>query len=406
MPEGHLEAVARDIAAAEGGLAIVLARVLIVAAALCAVMSFLVVPDASTAPAAPYVIGAIFSVTGDNAPLGLPERQTVEMLAAALNKAGGIKGRPVKVIFYDDAGKPEQAVQACQKLLANKDVVAIIGPTLSGPSLAIASMCQSAKVPLVSCAASVKIVSPVRSYVFKTAQSDSLAVAKLLDYLKAKKIKTVGFINDSNAFGASGRDEWNKLAKSAGITTVAYESFNSSDTDMTSQLASIRGKKPQAVVCWGTNPGPAIVAKNMRRLGMKQPLLMSHGIANTEFIRLAQSAAEGVVFPAGKLIVASQIPASDPQKKVLVGYNTGFQKAYKKLPNTFGGHAWDAFNLVVKAIRTVGGDRAKVRTNLESTRNFVGITGMFTFSPKDHNGLTKQSFTMVTIKGGKWTIAK
>lgn len=362
--------------------------------------------DAAKPAKSPYIIGAIFSTTGDNAPLGVPERQTVEMLAKQVNATGGINGHPVQVVFSDDAGKPEAAVQACQNLLAKKNVLAVIGPTLTGPSLAIAGMCQDKKMPLISAAASIKIVYPIKPYVFKTAQSDSLAVIKILDYLKAKKIKKVGFINDSNAFGASGRDQWNRLSKMAGITTVDEESFNTADTDMTPQLTKIRAKSPQAVICWGTNPGPAIVAKNMRRLGMKQPLVMSHGIANMTFISLAGQAANGVVFPAGKLLVANAIPKSDPQRRVLLKYDADYKKAFGKAPNTFGGHAYDAFMLVVNAAKAVGPDHAKIRNRIESTRNFVGISGVFNMSPRDHNGLAKNAFTMVTIKNGKWVTAK
>jgi len=361
---------------------------------------------AGAAGAAPYVIGAIFSTTGDNAPLGVPERETVEMLVKQLNAKGGIKGRKVKVEFYDDGGKPEQAVQACEKLRANKDVLAIIGPTLSGPSLAISDICQKAGIPLVSCAASIKIVSPVKSYVFKTAQSDTHAVSKVIDMMKRKKIKTVGFIHDANAFGASGRDEWKALSPKSGIKTVAVESFNTSDTDMTSQLTSIRKANPDAIVCWGTNPGPAIVAKNASRLGLKQPIYMSHGIANQEFINLAQRAAEGILFPAGKLLVANEIPKTDPQRNVLLAYSSGFTKAYKKPANTFGGHAYDAFMLVTRAIGKVGPDRAKIRKEIENTKAFVGVSGVFNFSARDHNGLTKQAFAPVVISGGKWRIAK
>ena len=361
---------------------------------------------AKSAAKAPYVIGGIFSFTGDNAPLGVPERDTALMLEKQLNAAGGINGHPVKLLIYDDAGKPEQAVSACQELLGNKSVVAIIGPTLTGPSLAIATMCQNAKMPLISCAASVKIVEPVRPYVFKTAQSDSLAVAKLIDYLKKHKIKSVGFINDSNAFGSSGRDQWMKLSVRARIQTVDMESFSSTDTDMTPQLIKIRAAKPQAVICWGTNPGPAMVAQNMRKLEMKQPLLMSHGISNMQFIKLAGKAAEGVIFPSGKIIVASQVPASDPQKKVLLGYAAAYQKAYKKPATHFGGHAWDAFQLVVDALKKVGPDRAKIRSTIEGRKNFVGIDGVFNFSRLDHNGLNKNAFALVTIKKGKWVLVK
>ncbi len=362
--------------------------------------------SAAKATKSPLIIGAIFSTTGDNAPLGVPERQTVQMLAKQINASGGIKGRPVQVLFFDDAGKSEMATQACQNLLANKNVIGIIGPTLTGPSLAIAPMCNSAKMPLVSAAASIKIVQPVMPYVFKSAQSDSLAVRKILDYCQAKKIKKVGFINDSNPFGASGREQWMRLAKAAGIETVDYESFATNDTDMTPQLMKIRAAKPQAVVCWGTNPGPAIVAQNMRRLGMKQKLLMSHGIANQTFISLAGKDANGVVFPGGKLLVAKSISASDAQRKTLLKYAADYQKEFGKPANTFGGHAYDAFMLVVNAAKAVGPDRAKIRQHIEKTRGFVGISGVFNMSNREHNGLTKDAFALVTIQNGKWVLAK
>ncbi len=354
----------------------------------------------------PIVVGAIFTYTGDAAPLGMPEKKTVEMLEKQINDAGGIDGRPVKVELFDDQGKPPQAVQACQKLLDMEGVVAIIGPTLSGTTLAITDMCEKAEMPLVSCAASIKIVEPVKSYVFKTAQSDSLAVEKILEYCKANDITKVGFINDSNAFGASGREQWMKYAKDAGIETVAEESFSSSDTDMTSQLTNIRGKSPDAIVCWGTNPGPAIVAKNMQRLGMEQKLIMSHGIANKKFIELAGSAANGVVFPAGKLLIATDIPDDDLQKEKLLAYAKAYEEEYDEPANTFGGHGWDAFMLTVEAIKTAGTDKAAIRDALEATKDFVGISGVFNMSADDHNGLTKDSFTLVEIKDGKWTAAQ
>ncbi len=366
----------------------------------------LIMGNAAAAAKPVYVIGAIFSTTGDNAPLGIPERETVEMLVKLINSTGGIKGQKVKVEFFNDDGKPDQAVQACRNLLDNKKVVAIIGPTLTGPSLAIAPMCQDAGMPLISCAASVKIVQPVRSYVFKTAQTDSMAVQRIIDYLLKKGINKVAFINDSNAFGQSGRDQWLALSKKVGIKTTTMESFATADTDMTSQLGKIRATKPQAVICWGTNPGPAIVARNYKMLGMKQPLIMSHGIANMEFIKLAGNAAEGIIFPGGKLMVAKDIPNTDPQKSTLLKYNADFKKYTKKSPNTFGGHAYDAFMLTVNALKKVGPNHAKIRSAIEKTRGFVGVSGVFNFSSEDHNGLNKGALALIQIKNGKWTLIK
>jgi len=355
---------------------------------------------------APYVIGAVFDVTGPASPLGTPERDTVRMIADQVNKAGGINGHPVKFVIYDNGSEETRSVMAVKRLLDADKVKAIIGPSQTGTTLAVASLCQRAGVPLVSCAAGVAITQPVRPYIFKTAQADLHAVAKIVDYLKAKRIRRIGFINVSNAFGASGRQQMERQAPQAGIAIVAKEAFGDKDTDMTAQLTRINAAKPQAVVCWGTNPGPAIVAANMRQLGMKMPLIMSHGVANRKFIELAGPAANGVVFPAGRLIVAQAIPNSDPQKKVLLSYAAQFRKAYGRDPDTFGGHAWDAAQLVLAAMRKVGDDPAKIRAELERTKGFVGISGVFNFSPTDHNGLSKDAFVMVQIVGGKWTLLR
>ncbi len=362
--------------------------------------------ESGEASGEPIVIGAIFTYTGDAAPIGMPEKKTAEMLVEKINSDGGINGREIKLELFDDQGKPPQAVQACQKLLDNEEVVAIIGPSLSGTTLAIADMCEKAKMPLVSCGASVKIVDPVKSYVFKTAQSDSHAAQKILDYCKDKGITKVGFINDSNAFGASGREQWVKYAKEAGVETVAMESFETSDTDMTSQLTNIRGNNPDAVVCWGTHPGPAMVAKDMKRLGMEETCIMSHGISNKKFIELAGSGANGVVFPSGKLIVASEISDDDPQKSVLLEYTKLYEEKYGELPDHFGGHAWDAVYIVKNAIEKAGTDREKVRDAIEGADEFVGVSGVFTFSEDDHSGLTKDAFAMVVIEDGEWKLAE
>lgn len=349
----------------------------------------------------PYVIGAVFDVTGPGSPLGTPEQDTVKMLVKQINDHGGIKGHPLQVIFADNGSDEAKSVMAMKKLIESDKVLAIIGTSQTGTTLAGAETVASAKIPLISCAAGVKIVDPVQPYIFKTAQSDVHAVAKVLDYCKAKKLRKVAIITVSNAFGDSGKQQLKKQTPGQGINIIAEESFGTNDPDMTAQLMRIRNSRPDAVICWGTNPGPAIVAKNMVKLGMKMPLLMSHGIANKKFIELAGDAADGVIFPSGKLLVADTLPNADPQKFVLLDYTKDFQKEYGRTADTFGGHAFDALNLVVQALRKVGPDRDKIRAELERS-HFVGISGVFDFSAQDHNGLDKDAFVMVKIDNGAW----
>lgn len=361
---------------------------------------------AQAAKKSPYVIGAVFDITGPGAPLGTPERDTAVMVVNQINKTGGVNGHPIKLVVADNGSEETSCVRAVKKLIEADKAKAIIGPSSTGTTLAVANICQKAGIPLISCAAGMKITQPVKPFVFKTAQSDVYAVANVIDYLKKKHISKVAFINDSNAFGVSGKQQMDQQSKKAKIQVIAWESFNSKDTDMTAQLTKIKSMKPQAVICWGTNPAPAILARNMKQLDMKMPLIMSHGISNHKFIELAGPAANGVIFPSGRIIVASAIPSSDPQKKVLLKYNALFKGAYHREADHFGGHAYDAINLVIDAMRKVGDNPAKVRAEIEKRKRFVGIGGVFNFTPADHNGLGKSSFVMIQIKNGKWTLIR
>jgi branched-chain amino acid transport system substrate-binding protein len=349
-------------------------------------------------------IGAIFSVTGPASFLGEPERNTAKMLEDDLNKAGGLLGRKVEVITYDDESDATKAVTAVDRLLKRDRVVAIVGPSTSGSTLAIVSKVEEAQIPLISCAAAKKIVDPVRRWVFKVAASDILAVKKIFHDLKQRSLTQVAILTASDAYGAGGREDIKELAPQMGITLVADEVFGPKDTDMTAQLTRIKGTPAQAIVVWGTNPGPAVVARNRVQLRIATPLYMSSGVASKKFIELAgPDTAAGILLPAGRLLVAGQLPANHPQKKVLVGYLQEYEKRFAQPVSTFGGHAWDAVTVVAQAIRNAASaDPAAIRDALEKIRGFYGTGGEFNFSPTDHSGLTEEAFAMVRIAKGDW----
>jgi branched-chain amino acid transport system substrate-binding protein len=356
-----------------------------------------------------YKIGAIFSTTGGGSSLGVPEKNTVDMLEKEINDAGGIKGHKIQIVFYDDAGDETNARNKASKLISEDKVSVIIGPTLSGTSLAIVTLVQDAKIPLISCAASVKIVEPVadHKWVFTTPQSDVLVGQRIVDYLKVMKITKVAIITAKTPFGASGKEQLEKLLPAAGIEIIAKEEFGEKDPDTLVQLTKIKGANPQAVICWSISPGGALVTRNMKSdLKMDIPLIMSHGVANMEYVKLSGDSANGVVFPSGKMLIASELAKNDPQKKLLVKYTTDYKAKYNTEPSTFGGHAWDALMIVVEAMKKVGNDPAKIRDEIEKTKRFVGTAGVFNFSPTAHNGLTKDCLVMVKIMNGKWTLAK
>jgi branched-chain amino acid transport system substrate-binding protein len=356
---------------------------------------------------APYKIGGLFSITGPNSFLGEPERNSMQLLAEQINAKGGINGRPLELVIYDDEGDEGKAVLNANKLIEKDQVLAIVGPSLTGTTMAVIPIVEKAQVPLISCAAGVKITTPVKKWVFKTPQTDVMAVAKLYEFMKRQGIRKIAILTVSNAYGDSGREQLLEQAAGAGLQVVADEKFDAKDADMTPQLTKLRGLNPEAIVCWGTNPGPAVVAKNMQQLGLKIPLYQSHGVASKKFIELAGPACDGIVLPTGKILVAKNLPDSDPQKPVLLKYVSDYEAKYKSSVSGFGGYAWEGLDMVVMALQKVGADRAKIRDEIEKVNGYVGISGIFRMSPQDHNGLSKdEAFVMVRIVNGDWQILK
>ena len=369
-------------------------------------LCFLLTAASSSWAAEPIKIGALFAVTGPPSFLGDPERNTAVMMEAQINKAGGIKGRMVKVIVYDTQGDATKAVQAANRLIKDDKVSAIIGPSTTGETMAVIPIVEAAGIPLISCAAGIKITDPTKKWVFKTAQNDSLAVERIYDHLKKRNINEIAILTVSDGFGSSGREQLKLKAKGFGITIVSDEIYGPRDTDMTAQIVKIRGSKAQALICWGTNPGPATIARNAKQLGLTIPIYMSHGVSSKKFIELAGDSSEGIILPSGKVIVAHMLPKSDKQKKSLLAYVNNYRKHYNVEGDHFGGHAWDAVMLLKGAIERVDDAPDAIRQELENTRNFRGIGGIFNFSPQDHAGLTKDAFVLVMIKNQQWVLIK
>jgi branched-chain amino acid transport system substrate-binding protein len=353
-----------------------------------------------------YKIGGLFSVTGAQSFLGDPEKKSLEMVVDAINAKGGIDGHRLEVVIYDDEGDPTKAVNAATRLISKDNVLAIIGPSLTPTTLAIIPVIEEAKVPLISCAAGIKITEPVKPWVFKTAQNDVLAVATIYKTIQQKKVNKLGILTVANAFGESGKEQLLAQAPKFGLEIVANESFDAKDTDMTAQLTKMRTAKPDAIICWGTNPGPAVVAKNIRQLNMDIPLYQSHGVASGKFIELAGEAADGILLPTGKILVAPLLPETDLQRPVLLTYIKDFEGRYSTPVSGFGGYAYDAMGILEKALKGSGGNREKIRDGIEKLTGYVGVSGTFNFSPQDHNGLGPDAFVMVRINKGTWELLR
>ncbi|MEN6428146.1 MAG: ABC transporter substrate-binding protein [Phycisphaerales bacterium] len=357
------------------------------------------------AAAAPIKVGAIFAVTGPASFLGAPEAKTVEMFVEKLNQAGGVNGRKIEVLVKDSGGSPEKAISLAKQLIDEEKVLAIIGPSTSGETLQIKSICQESETILVSCAAAEEIVIPLASYVFKSPQKDSQAAQWIFDTMKKLGITKIGVITSNTGFGKGGKAQLEKLAPDNGVEILISEVYEKEATDLTGVLTKVKGANVQAVVNWSIEPAQGIVAKNMKQIALDVPLFQSHGYGNTRYIQGSGEAANGTIFPCGRLLVADTLPADHPQKAVLTQYKTDYEARFKEDASTFGGHAYDALLVLTEAIKKAGStDKKAVRDALENLKGVVGTAGVFNFSAQDHNGLGLDAFTMLTVKDEKFAI--
>ncbi len=376
---------------------------LVVASILC-----IIVLAASPVLAADTIkVGAILAVTGPAAFLGAPEAKTLEMMAEDINKKGGIKGKKIQLIIKDSGASPEKALSFAKQLIEEDKVLAIIGPSTSGETMKIKNVAEEGKTILLSCAAAEVIVNPVAKYVFKTPQMDKDAVIKIFQQMNYMKLSKAGVLSSNTGFGKAGKEQIERLAPEYGIHIVANEVYDTAATDLTAEVTKVKASGAQAIINWSIEPAQAIVLKNARQLGFKGPIFQSHGFGNIKYVKAAGEAAEGVIFPAGRLLVADILPKGHPQKAVLLKYKKDYESRYKEEASTFGGHAYDAMIILTKAIEKAGStDKEAVRTAIENLKNVVGTGGIFNFSPQDHNGININafSFEMITVKNGKFEI--
>jgi branched-chain amino acid transport system substrate-binding protein len=354
--------------------------------------------------AAPIKIGSFLTVTGPASFLGDPELKTLQMYVEDINAKGGVAGRPLELVHYDTGGNAKDAVNFVKRLIKNDNVDIIVGGTTSGDTLAVIPDVEKEGIPFISLAAAVEIIEPTKQWVFKVAPTDRMAAARILADLRKRGLTKVALITGDGGFDKSGREQILKLAPQYGISLVADESYGNKDSDMTAQLTKIRATDAQAILNFGFGQAPAIVTKNIKQLGITLPLYHSHGVASKTFIDLAGDAAEGVRLPAAALIVAEQLPDTDPQKPVLLDYKKRFE-AKQGPVSTFGGHGYDGLFIAKAAIERAGGpDKVKVRDEIEKTKGFIGTAGVFDMSPQDHMGLGSDAFKLVEIRNGAWKI--
>ncbi|MFA5206375.1 MAG: ABC transporter substrate-binding protein [Lentisphaeria bacterium] len=352
----------------------------------------------------PVRIGGLFDLSGKAQNIGEPTRDVAQLVVDQINRQGGIQGRPLELVIADTQSEPAQAVVALKRLLEKDQVVAVIGPTTTGAAMACLKTVAAAKVPMVACVGGDAPVTPARPWVFKTPQRTSVAVARLFGYLQAQKLTRIGLLCAGDKFGQEGEGYLRKLAPEHGLTIVAKEAFDpATDTDMTVPLTKIAGAKPDAIVVWTIGPAGAVIARNAKTANLAIPLFQCHGQPDPSYLKHAGAAAEGTRMPSTKLMVAAQLPDSDPQKTGLLEFIKLYQERKLGDYGTHSGYAWDAVQLIRHALESVGADNpAALRDAIEKTHGQVGVSGIFTLSPTDHNGLGVDSLVMVEVRNGQW----
>jgi len=354
-------------------------------------------------------IGAIVAATGPASFLGDPELKTLKHYVAKINADGGVNGKDLELIAYDTGASPKKAVTFAKRLIHKDGVVAIIGPSTTGETMAIIPIVEKSAIPLISMAGSVAIIDPVKKFVFKMVATDRMACQRIMQDLKKKKLTNLALISGSGGFGKSMRKQCKEVSGDYGIKIVADETYGKKDTDMTAQLLKIKNmKNVHAVLNPGFGQGPAIVTKNYMQLKLSQPLYQSHGVASKKFIEIAGKASEGVLLVSPPVIVADKLDDSNPIKKVALAYKNEYEKTFKSQVSSFGGHAYDSLYAIVNAIKAAKSEEpAKIRDEIEKIKDFAGIDGMVNMSPTNHLGLdTKSGMILIEIKGGDWNIVK
>jgi branched-chain amino acid transport system substrate-binding protein len=366
--------------------------------------------QSGSAAKGPIKIGAILSLTGSYAGLGAPEKNALEMEVKRINDAGGINGRQIEVLIEDDATDPKQAVAALTKLIDKENVVAILGATGTGSTMALRPDALRAGVPIVSMAGGSVITGTFDKNTFQTPWPNGLVVSFTIAELKKAGITKIALISSSDGYGKDGHDVTVAKAAAAGIQIVADESFNPGDTDMTTQLTKIKSASPQAIWMWNAGKEAATVAKNLRQIDPQAAIKLygAPGNARAEFATGAGAAAEGFRFAAGKILLPETYGAGSEANKVATDFIARYKAEYGTAPDIFAGHAYDAFAITVDALKRAGdgADGPKLRDAIEQTKGLIGIGGTFTYSATDHNGLTEADLVMYVIEGGMWKLAE
>lgn len=361
-------------------------------------------------------IGSVVAMTGPASALGLPEKNALELLQEQIAKDTNLPFT-VKFITYDDASDPTKAVNNVRKLITEDQVHVVICCSTTPTSMAILETVTQAKVPNISLALGQSVIEPVkdRHWIFKTPSTDQLQVSGLVDDMVKRGIKKVAFLGLEDSFGEGGWIALQSVAKAKGVEIVASERFSRTDTNFTPQALKVRQSNPGAVYIHAIPPSSALVHQALKRVGYAGPIYHSGGSANNAFISIGKQDVEGALLGTTPVLVYTDLPDSNPLKPVIAKFAALYEKRFN-VPKVdiFPGQSWDAGNIALRAAEEVvkaGGklddldaSRAALRDKIEGIKEFVGVGGIFNYSPTDHLGLDQRSTFISVVKNGEFRL--
>jgi branched-chain amino acid transport system substrate-binding protein len=354
-------------------------------------------------------IGLMVSATGPTSAIGIPQKNTGDILPRAIG------GASVEYVSLEDGGDATRAVQNVKKLIQEHHIDALIGPSTTPNALAILDVIAEAKVPMMATVGTSSVVEPLdakKLWVFKTTQNDDLIADALLSHMTKHGVKSIGFIGFNDPYGENWLKVFGALAEKAGVRVVAVERYARTDASVTGQTLKLIAAKPDAMLIAAVG-GPAVLPQaTLREQGFKGTVYQTHAVATDDFIKLGKDKVEGTVLAAGPMLVIDEIPASNPTKQVALAYIATYERQFGSKPATFGANTWDAGLLLERAIPAAlkvakpGTEafRVTLRDALEHEREVVGCQGVFNMSPTNHNGMDERARVLVTVRDGRFRL--
>jgi branched-chain amino acid transport system substrate-binding protein len=365
-----------------------------------------------------YTVGLVSDLTGRMSDMGTAVKRGMEIALERINAAGGVNGRMLRPVYYDGESDPSKAVLHTKRLIEVDKAIMVTGYNLSGSAMASIQTAESGRITMNSASASEKIWIPTKKWIYNVVPRQwEASIPTLIEVLQRKGAKKIAYVYIDTTYGQTGKEVFDKAAKEMKFTPAVAEKYAPGSTDVGPQITHIKAAGADGILITGNLADTVMVIKNAKDMGFTGPIVSDYAIVGPEFIQLGGKYVEGIVTTSLKALVAPELAASDPQKKVAMELYGEYTKRYGAF-SLYAGHSWDIAFLLVEALRKVDPKldpakdsdlvkiRAQLRDNMEKIRGFVGQNGIFNYSPDNHNGLPPRCYVPVVVQEGKWRLYK